>query len=199
MMPEQTDQYGSYIDVVIGDVTQRMRCIPGGQFLMGSPKDEAERFEDEEQHEVQLDDFLFGDTAVTQELWVEIMGGNPSYFAGDLDLPVDSVSWHDCQEFIRLLNERFESEGIVFSLPTEEQWEYGCRAGTTTPFSFGDNITTDQVNFDGSYPYKDGAVGEYRKKTVPVKALPCNQWGLYQMHGNVWEWCKDAYKKYVKK
>ncbi|SEH08290.1 Serine/threonine-protein kinase pkn1 [Candidatus Venteria ishoeyi] len=82
-------------------------------------------------------------------------------------------------------------------LPSEAQWEYACRAGTTTPFWFGDNITTKQVNYDGNYPYNKGKKGEYRGKTVAVKALPCNNWGLYQMHGNVREWCQDWYDSYA--
>jgi formylglycine-generating enzyme len=81
-------------------------------------------------------------------------------------------------------------------LPTEAQWEYACRAGTTTPFSFGENITPEQVNYEGNYPYARGETGLYRKKTVPVKSLPPNPWGLYEMHGNVWEWCSDWYGDY---
>ena len=81
-------------------------------------------------------------------------------------------------------------------LPTEAEWEYACRAGTNTPFSFGDNITPEQVNYDGNYPYADGKKGLYREKTVPVKSLPANAWGLYEMHGNVWEWCQDWYGDY---
>jgi formylglycine-generating enzyme required for sulfatase activity len=81
-------------------------------------------------------------------------------------------------------------------LPTEAEWEYSCRAGTTTPFSFGDQITPEQVNYDGNYPYAGGKKGLYREETVPVKDLPCNDWGLYQMHGNVWEWCQDWFGDY---
>ncbi len=86
--------------------------------------------------------------------------------------------------------------GLRFRLPTEAQWEYACRAGTRTPFSFGENITTDQVNYNGNLPYNGGANGVFRRKTVDVKSLPCNAWGLYQMHGNVQEWCQDWYGNY---
>jgi formylglycine-generating enzyme required for sulfatase activity len=107
---------------------------------------------------------------------------------------VDSVSWDDAQRFISKLN-GIKPE-LQLCLPTEAQWEYACRAGTTTPFSFGDNITTDQVNYDGNYPYHKGRKSEYRSQTVEVKALPPNAWGLYQMHGNVYECCQDWYGQY---
>jgi formylglycine-generating enzyme required for sulfatase activity len=87
---------------------------------------------------------------------------------------------------------------LAVHLPTEAQWEYACRAGTITPFHFGSTITTDQANFDGDYPYNKGPKGEYRKKTVSVKTFSCNAWGLYEMHGNVWEWCQDWYGAYPK-
>lgn len=85
--------------------------------------------------------------------------------------------------------------GLKAQLPTEAQWEYACCAGTDTPFSFGDNITPEQVNYEGNYPYAGGKKGLYRQKTVPVKSLPANPWGLYEMHGNVWEWCQDAWQE----
>ncbi|WP_294000782.1 formylglycine-generating enzyme family protein [Sphaerotilus sp.] len=123
------------------------------------------------------------------------MGENPSQFKDDPQNPVEQVSWLDItDEFLPKFNAL--APGLQLELPTEAQWEYACRAGTTTPFSFGKQITTDQVNYDGNYPYAGGKKGEYREKTVPVKALPANPWGLHQMHGNVWEWCQDEYGEY---
>ena len=153
---------------------------------MGSPEDEPERESwgrgNETQHLVTLSrGFWIAETPVTQALWEIFMDDNPSRFKG-AEHPVDSVSWDDAQRFISTLNGM--KPELQLCLPTEAQWEYACRAGTSTPFYFGDNITTDQVNYDGNY----------RGQTVEVKALPPNDWGLYQMHGNVWEWCQDGYE-----
>jgi formylglycine-generating enzyme required for sulfatase activity len=104
------------------------------------------------------------------------------------------ISWYDAQEFIAQLNKAVP--GLQARLPSEAEWECACRAGTMTPFSFGDNISPEQVNYDGNYPYHDAAKGEYRQTTVAVKSLPPNPWGLYEMHGNVWEWCADWYGAY---
>ncbi|WP_415717739.1 formylglycine-generating enzyme family protein [Maridesulfovibrio sp.] len=189
------DQYGFYADLNIMGVTQRMRWIQPGTFMMGSPEDEPERSVDEIQHKVILTEgFWLSDTACTQELWEKVIGNNPSYFKGEAQLPVENVSWDNCHEFLQVVNK--ELEGFNIQLPTEAEWEYACRAGTETPFSFGENITTKQVNYDGNNPYKNGVKGEFREKTVAVKELPCNQWGLFQMHGNVWEWCADRYGEY---
>ncbi len=161
---------------------------------MGSPASEAERSNDEIQHRVILTEgFWLADTACTQALWQAVMGDNPSGFKGE-ERPVETVSWQDVQYFIKRLNTLAPDGG--FRLPTEAEWEYACRAGTTTPFWFGDQISPEQVNYDGNYPYSGGPKGKYRKETVDVKALPCNGWGLYQMHGNVWEWCQDRYGAY---
>jgi len=179
------------VELVPG-VTTRMRWIPPGRFLMGSPKDEVRRHADEQQHWVTLTrGFWLGETAVTQREWEAVMGENPSRFKGEQH-PVDSVSWNDCAEFLK-------RAPLELRLPTEAEWEYACRAGTQTPFSFGENITTDQVNYDGNSPYPGGAKGEYRRKTVPVRSLPPNEWGLYEMHGNTWEWCSDRYDNYPTK
>jgi formylglycine-generating enzyme required for sulfatase activity len=189
------DHYGLYADLVFKGVTQRFRWIQPGSFMMGSPKGEPERMDREgPRHEVVLSEsFWLADTACTQALWQAVIGKNPSHFKGD-ERPVEQVSWEDVQQFIGQLNKA--TPGLELSLPTEAQWEYACRAGTTTPFFFGNNITTDQVNYHGDHPYTDGEKGEYREETVDVKELPCNDWGLYQMHGNVWEWCQDWFGEY---
>ncbi len=189
------DQYGLYADLFFKGVTQRFRWIQPGNFLMGSLEDEPERMEREgPQHEVVLtESYWLADTACPQALWQAVTNKNPSHFKGD-ERPVEEVSWEDVQGFMNQLNKKIP--GLDLDLPTEAQWEYACRAGTITPFFFGDNISTDQVNYDGNHPYADGEKGEYREETVDVKDLPCNDWGLYQMHGNVWEWCSDWFGDY---
>jgi formylglycine-generating enzyme len=190
------DRTGLWQAFEVAGVRQVMRWIPPGEFQMGSPKDEPERSDDERQHRVVLTEgFWLADTACTQELWEAVMTNNPSRFKDNPQNPVEQVSWLDItDEFLPKLNAL--APGLDLVLPTEAQWEYACRAGTTTPFSFGEQITTDQVNYDGDLPYAGGKKGEYREKTVPVKALPTNPWGLHQMHGNVWEWCVDEYAEY---
>lgn len=188
------DQYGLYVDLTIKNITQRFRWIKSGTFLMGSPKTEKGRYKDEVQHEVTLTQgFWLGETTVTQALWQAVMGNNPSYFRDNPNNPVEKVSWNDTQNLLKKLNALIPN--LQAKLPTEAQWEYACRAGTTTPFSFGNNITPEQVNYDGNYPYIGSKLGRYRRKTVPVKSLPANPWGLYEMHGNVWEWCQDVWQE----
>ncbi len=184
------DTFGLYADLDFQGVIQRFRWIVPGTFLMGSPESEPERYEDEIQHPVTLTQgFWLADSACTQALWLAVMGSNPSRFQGLHDNPVERVSWEDVQGFLQVLNDRLPD--LQARLPTEAELEYACRAGTTTPFSFGDTIMPEQVNYDGNYPYAGAAEGLYRKKTVPVKSLPPNPWGLYEMHGNVLEWCAD--------
>ena len=186
------DQYGLWMTFNYKGVRHLFRWCEPGTFLMGSPVDEPKRENDETQHPVTLTrGFWIAETPVTQALWEIFMGDNPSEFKG-AKLPVEKVSWDDAQRFISKLN-GIKPE-LQLCLPTEAQWEYACRAGTTTPFAFGENITTDQVNYDGNNPYNKVRKGEYRQQTVEVKSLPPNGWGLYQMHGNVWEWCQDWYE-----
>ena len=174
--------------------------IPPGAFTMGSSKEEKGRqpFKpDETPHKVTLTKgFYMGVYTVTQEEWKTVMGNNPSHFKGEKNLPVERVSWDDCQEFIQNLREK---DKRPYRLPTEAEWEYCCRAGTTTPFHFGETISTDQANYNGNYIYGDGKKGVYRKKTTPVGSFPANAWGLYDMHGNVWQWCQDWYGDYPQK
>jgi formylglycine-generating enzyme required for sulfatase activity len=181
-------------DITILGIRQRFCWIPPGEFLMGSPECEEGRYSDESQHEVEITSgFWLADTVCTQELWEAVMGINPSFFKGE-ELPVENVSWGDCQDFINKINNI--EPGLNFRLPSEAEWEYACRAGTISPFYFGENITTEQANYCGNYPYSGGKEGEYRGETVTVKSLPPNGWGIYGMHGNVWEWCEDRYGEY---
>ncbi|MCP5228584.1 MAG: formylglycine-generating enzyme family protein [Candidatus Accumulibacter sp.] len=193
--PLGVDAWGLFAEINVAGVSQRFRWLTPGRFLMGSPTDEAERGGNEAQHEVTLSrGFWLADTACTQALWQAVTGANPSEFQDDARNPVENVSWNDVQAFLAGLNRHVP--GLHARLPSEAEWEYACRAATTTPFSFGENITPEQVNYDGNHPYAGGEKGLYREKTVPVGSLPANPWGLYEMHGNVWEWCADWYGDY---
>ena len=199
-LPQSCDEFrhdkaGLYTDLIIKGMAQRCRWIPPGIFCMGSPSSEKERHDDEIQHQVSFSQgFWLADTACTQALWKAVMGDNPAFFTENENNPVEQVSWDDVKNFIRLLNNLVP--GLGAQLPTEAQWEYACRAGTITPFSFGETITPEQVNYDGNVPYANGIKGWCRERTVAVKSLPANSWGLYEMHGNVWEWCADWYDDY---
>jgi formylglycine-generating enzyme required for sulfatase activity len=164
--------------------------IPSGSFTMGSPSGEVSRGDDEgPQHKATFSKgFWMGKYEVTQSQWQSVMGSNPSKFSGS-NKPVEQVSWDDCQSFLSKINSGSGSGS--FSLPTEAQWEYACRAGTTTPFSYGGNITTSQVNYNGNFPYNGASKGTYREKVTAVGSFSPNRWGLYDMHGNVYEWCGD--------
>ncbi len=169
-------------------------CQPG-TFLMGSPANEPERGDDETQHRVTLTrGFWLGIHPVTQRQWQAVMGSNPSNFKG-VDLPVERVSWDDCQEFVEKVG---KSTGQGCRLPSEAEWEYACRAGTTTPFFWGETLSTDQANYDGTSLYDAGREGIYRETTTSVGSFAANAWGLCDMHGNVWEWCADWYGLYEK-
>ena len=148
-----------------------MLLCPPGEFMMGSLGSEAGRSDDEAQHRVTITKaFYLSETEVTQEVWQTVIGANPSNFKG-ANNPVEQVSWNDCQSFCL-------SSGL--RLASESEWEYACRAGTTTAYSFGAGITKQQANFDA--------------RTVACGSLPANQWGFREMHGNVWEWCEDGYE-----
>ena len=130
-----------------------------------------------------------------KQLWVANFSenyrcnNNPSYFKGE-KRPVEKVSWDEAVEFCKKLSQK---TGKTYRLPSEAEWEYACRAGTTTPFYFGETITPDLVNYNGNYPYGSAPKGEYREQTTDVGKFPPNSFGLYDMHGNVWEWCEDVY------
>ena len=163
--------------------------IPSGEFVMGSPAEEEHRYGNEEPlHAVSIDSFYLMTTEITQAVWKEIIGDNPSLFKFD-NHPVEGISWYDAKQFIDTLNQKYSD--CRFRLPTEAEWEYACRAGTTTPFHTGETINTDQADFDGTYSYGKGWRGVSRGTTLPVKSFLPNTWGLYDMHGNVWEWVED--------
>jgi len=172
-------------------VTLDMVEIPGGTFMMGSPESEAQRDSDEgPQRQVTVPTCFMGKYELTQAQYQAIMGNNPSYFKGD-NRPVEGVSWNDAVAFCEKLSQK---TGKNYRLPSEAEWEYACRAGTTTPFYFGESITPDLVNYNGDYTYASAPKGQYRKQTTDVGTFPPNAFGLYDMHGNVWEWCQDDYK-----
>jgi len=162
--------------------------ISAGSFQMGSTGKEKGRGDDEIHHQVTFTKgFYLSVHPVTQAQWQTVMGTNPSHFKGD-KLPVESVSWHDCQAFCKKLREKDNSE---YRLPTEAEWEYAARAGTTTPFHFGSTLSTELANYNGGFVYGPGKKGVYREKTTPVGSFLANTWGLHDMHGNVWQWCHD--------
>ncbi len=178
----------SFTEDLGNGVKLEMIAIPGGTFLMGSPENEAERQDHESpQHQVTVPNFFMGKYPLTQAQYQAIMGKDPSNFKGN-NRPVEQVSWDDAVLFCQKLSQR---TGNKYKLPSEAEWEYACRAGTTTPFSFGNNITTDLVNYNGNYPYKSAPKGKYRGQSTDVGTFPPNAFGLYDMHGNVWEWCED--------
>ncbi len=188
------------------DITLDMVAIPGGKFLMGTEDEEIERLvqkfnrewfrREKPQHKVTVQPFFMGKFPVTQAQWRAIaslpkverdLEPDPSTFKGD-NRPVESVSWDDAVEFCARLSKQTVQE---YRLPSEAEWEYACRAGTTTPFHFGETITTGLANYNGDYTYANEPKGEYRQQTTSVGSFPPNAFGLYDMHGNVWERCED--------
>ncbi len=189
-------------------ITLEMVAIPGGTFLMGTEDEEIERLvkkfnwdgfrSERPQHRVTVSSFYMGRYPITQSQWQAIaatakididLETNPSNFKGD-ELPVESVNWYQATEFCKRLSRETKRE---YRLPSEAEWEYACRAGTTTPFYFGETITGELANYNAGYTYAGEAKGEYRQQTTPVGQFPPNAFGLYDMHGNVWEWCADTW------
>jgi len=180
-----------FVEDLGNGVKLEMVEIPAGTFYMGSPENEEGRYDNESpQHQVTVPSFFIGKYPLTQAQYQAIMGNNPARFKG-ANRPVERVSWDDGVAFCQKLSQK---TGKNYKLPSEAQWEYACRAGTTTPFYFGESITPDLVNCDGNYAYAAAPKGEYREQTTDVGTFPPNAFGLYDMHGNVWEWCEDDWQ-----
>ena len=173
--------------------------IPGGSFMMGAKETEKDSHDDERpQHEVIVSPFLIGKFPVTQAQWRIVAGmksvdrsldPDPAHFKGD-NFPVENVSWYDAIEFCRRL---CQATGRNYRLPSEAEWEYACRAGTDTPFYYGETLTNELANYDATITYAFEPPGESRETTTPVGSFPPNAFGLYDMHGNIWEWCADTW------
>jgi formylglycine-generating enzyme required for sulfatase activity len=185
-------------DEIAAGVKMRFVLVPPGKFLMGSPKEEKGRSGDEVQHEVTITrPFWLGKYEVKQAEYEAVTGKNPSKFKGN-DLPVETVSWEEADAFARKLTEK--TAKLLYRLPTEAEWEYACRGGrpSSQPFGIGDgtSLSSDQANFNGDYPYGGAAKAESRAKATPVGTFEKNALGLYDVHGNLWEWCSDWYGDY---
>jgi formylglycine-generating enzyme required for sulfatase activity len=167
--------------------------IPSGSFTMGSPTSEENRDNNEgPQRKITVNyEFYIGKYEITQEEYEKVMGNNPSHFRNCPLCPVEQVSWNNAKDFIQKLNSR--NDNYVYRLPSEAEWEYAARAGTTTAFAFGNNLSSDLANFDGNYPHDKSEKGKYVGKPVKVGSYEPNAWGLHDMHGNVLEWCEDIY------
>ncbi len=182
---EKTIELGNEVNMVVV-------FIPAGEFEMGSPASELKRDKDEGQHRVKLTKpFYIGKFEVTQLQYRVIMNENNSKFGGD-KLPIENVNWYEAGRFLKKLSDK---TGMKFRLPTEAEWEYACRAGTTSAFNTGTTLDSDFANYDARKAYADGLIGAYLDRTVEVGSYPPDAFGLCDMHGNVWEWCNDIYDK----
>jgi formylglycine-generating enzyme required for sulfatase activity len=194
----RVDSCGEIIDRQIGTaeyftvsldagVSLDLVAIPSGEFLMG---DDRHHPDERPVHQVTVPSFLMSKYPITQAQYRSIVGENAGSGLG-AEYPIESVSWDETIEFCSKLSQQ---TGDLYTLPSEAQWEYACRAGTQTAFHFGETITAEVVNYNGDYPYAGALKGENRARATPVGSFPANQFGLYDMHGNVWEWCLDEYR-----
>ena len=192
-----TDLKGIKLDVKLSNTQKiefaEMAFIEGGSFMMGSPETEVKRDENEVQHKVTITSFYMSKYMVTQKQWHDIMGTSPSHFGACEKCPVEMVTYEEVQEFIKKVNEK---TNLHYRLPTEAEWEYAARAGTSTVFYTGNNLTTKQANYNGNYPYNGNPQGKNLTKTSPVGSYPPNAWGLYDMAGNLYQWCSDWFGPY---
>jgi formylglycine-generating enzyme required for sulfatase activity len=196
---------------VVNSIGMKFALIPAGTFLMGSPPEEKRRSKDEEQHEVVITrPFYLGVNPVTQAQWQAVMGNNPSHFCttgggkddvrglDTSDLPVESVSWEDATEYLKKLSalKQEVEAGRAYRLPTEAEWEYSCRGGASEyqVFHYGNSLSSTQANYNGTIPYETPP-GPYLERTSRVGSYEPNGFGVFDMHGNVWEWCSDWYDK----
>jgi formylglycine-generating enzyme required for sulfatase activity len=182
--------------VITNSIGMKLTLIPAGKFMMGSPATEDERDPEELQHEVAITKpFYMGVYEVTQGQYEKVMNKNTSFFRQGADFPVDQVRWTEALEYCRQLSALPEERKTQrkYRLPTEAEWEYACRAGTTTVFHFGNSLSSKEANFKGTFPFGKAAKDVFLQKTVKVGSYAPNAWGLYDMHGNVAEWCSDWY------
>lgn len=218
---ENGNETNNLVSTNNAELTNDLILINGGTYLMGSPETEMQRETDEVQHEVTVSDFYIGRYEVTQKEYEEVMGENPSNFEGE-NLPVENVTWYEAIEYCNKLSEKegltpvytIDGENVSwdrsangYRLPTEAEWEYAARAGTTSTFNTENSISDEEANYYGHYPYGieenyftqenlETEPGQYRQTTVEVDSFSPNKWGLYNIHGNVAEWCFDYYGAY---